>query len=124
MANNPWNLHAKGRLLKYQGPIYSAEGLKPKLQLSLHLAHWGGSDRNCPTEKRFSNIYFNGFLFPLHLKRIPAGAEQTMHDYIHDVYSRYREWMKTTDKALAVTFERAKAIEKLKIDLAQKDRII
>ena len=47
-----------------------------------------------------------------------------MHDYIHDIYSQYREWVKAAEKASKVAFEQAKAIEKMESELAQKDRII
>lgn len=37
------------------------------------------------------------------------------------MYNQYREWVKTAEKASTVAFERAKIIEKMEADFAQKD---
>lgn len=47
-----------------------------------------------------------------------------MHDYIHDIYTQYKEWAKAAENAFKLAFERAATIEKLENELAQKDRII
>ena len=80
-----------------------------------------GAIKIAQLRKEFPNICFDGYVFPPHLKRIPSVVENTMHDYIHDVYTQYREWVKAAEKASMVAFERAKAIEKMESDLAQKD---
>ena len=68
--------------------------------------------------KDFTNIYFDGYIFPPHLKRIPSGVEGTMHDYAHDIYTQYRDCVKAAEKASKVAFERAKALEKMETELA------
>lgn len=41
-------------------------------------------------KKDFPNICFDNYIFPPHLKRILAEAENTMHNYIH-IYSQYMD---------------------------------
>ena len=52
-------------------------------------------------------------MFPLHLKRIRAEAEQMVHDYVHDFYVQYKMWAKAAEKASSLAFERAAIVEKL-----------
>ena len=83
-----------------------------------------GAIRLAQLKKDFPNIFFDNYIFPLHLKRIPPEAEQVVHDYVHDFYAQYKAWYKAAERASSLAFERAATIEKLQAELAQKDRIV
>lgn len=72
-----------------------------------------GAIRIAKPKNDFSNICSDGFHFPSNLKKIPNDIEKLVHDYVHDAYGQYREWVKTAERVSAVSFERTKAIEKL-----------
>ena len=83
-----------------------------------------GAIRLAQLKRDFPEIYFDACIFPPNLKRIPEDAVTTALSYTRDFYAQYKEWYKATVKASKVAFDRAKIIEKLEADLAQKNCIV
>ena len=75
-------------------------------------------------KRDFPENWFDACIFPPNLKRISEDAATTALSYTRDFYAQYKEWYKAAVKASKVAFDRAKIIEKLEADLAQKNRIV
>ena len=83
-----------------------------------------GAIRIAQLKKDFPEICFDAYIFPPNLKRISEEAVNTALSYTRDFYAQYKEWYRAAVKASKVAFYRAKVIEKLEADLAQKNRIV